>query len=121
EETLENVSAAGGKLAALYLKDASSRVRIFSGAGKLEREVALPGIGTVASLSSRHDRPELFFAFSSFLTPTMIFHHDVKGGASNVWEKLAAPIDPAGFEVEQVRFPSKDGTKIPTFLVHKKG
>jgi prolyl oligopeptidase len=120
-ETLQGVTAVGGKLAALYLKDASSRVRLFSRSGKLEREIPLPGLGTAAALSGRDQRPELFFSFASYLTPTMVFRHDLASGSTGVWQKLSAPIDPAGFAVEQVRYRSRDGTQVPMFLVHKKG
>jgi prolyl oligopeptidase len=120
-ETLQAVAAVGGKLAALYLEDASSRVRLFSAAGKLERELPLPGLGTATGLSGRNARPELFFSFTSYLTPTMVFRHDVEAAASSVWQKLEAPLDPAGFEVEQTRYRSRDGTHIPMFLVHRKG
>src|SRR5205823_1135311 len=58
---------------------------------------------------------------SSYLMPTTIFRHDVRTGASTVWRRLEAPIDPAGFTVEQVRYPSKDGTSIPMFIVARKG
>jgi prolyl oligopeptidase len=121
KETLDGVALVGGKLATLYLVDASSRVRIFSGAGKLEHEVPLPGLGTAAALSGRHTRDELFFTFASYLTPTMVFRCDVGSGKASVWQKLEAPLDPTAFEVEQVRYPSKDGTSIPMFLVHRKG
>ncbi len=120
-DTLDGATVVGGKIAALYLKDASSRVRIFSGAGKSEREIALPGLGTVTGLSGRHDQRRLFFAFTSFVTPTAVYHQDVGKGDTAVWQKLASPVDPAAFEVEQVRYPSKDGTPIPMFLVRKKG
>ncbi len=120
-DTLEGIAAAGGKIAALYLKDASSRVRLFSARGKLLRELALPGLGTVAGLSGRHDRRELFYAFSSYLTPTEVFRHDVGNAKTTVWQKLSSPVDPSGFEVHQVTFPSKDGTRIPMFLVHRRG
>ena len=130
KDTLESVAAVGGKLAALYLKDASSRVRVFSRAGKLEREIKLPGLGTVTGLHGRHQARELFFGFTSFLTPTAVMRHDLGAGrgwrrgdlrSSVVWQKLASPIDPDAFSVEQVRYPSKDGTLIPMFLVARKG
>jgi prolyl oligopeptidase len=121
QDTLEGVAAVGGKLAALYLKDASSRVRVYSRAGKLEREIKLPGLGTVTGLHGRHQARELFFAFTSFLTPTAVMRHDLGTGRSTVWQKLASPIDPDAFTVEQVRYPSKDGTLIPLFLVARKG
>ncbi|HJX54462.1 MAG TPA: prolyl oligopeptidase family serine peptidase [Polyangia bacterium] len=120
QDTLEWVAAVGGKLAALYLKDASSRVRVFSRAGKLEREIKLPGLGTVTGLHGRHQARELFFGFTSFLTPTAVVRHDLGTGRSAVWQKLASPIDEGAFSVEQVRYPSKDGTLIPMFLVARK-
>jgi prolyl oligopeptidase len=130
KDTLERVAAVGGKLAALYLKDASSRVRVFSRAGKLEREIKLPGLGTVTGLHGRHQARELFFGFTSFLTPTLVMRHDLGAGrgwrrgdlrSPVVWQKLASPIDPDAFSVEQVRYPSRDGTLIPMFLVARKG
>jgi len=130
KDTLERVAAVGGKLAALYLKDASSRVRVFSRAGKLEREIKLPGLGTVTELHGRHQGRELFFGFTSFLTPTLVMRHDLGAGrgwrrgdlrSPVVWQKLASPIDPDAFSVEQVRYPSRDGTLIPMFLVARKG
>jgi prolyl oligopeptidase len=121
KDTLESVAAVGGKLAALYLKDASSRVRVFSRAGKLEREIKLPGLGTVTSLHGRHQARELFFGFTSFLTPTAVMRHDLGAGRTTAWQKLASPIDPDAFSVEQVRYQSKDGTLIPVFLVARKG
>jgi len=121
QDTLEGVAAVGGKLAALYLKDASSRVRVFSSAGKLEREIKLPGLGTVTGFHGRHRAREFFFTFSSFLAPTAVMRHDLGTGRSTVWQKLDSPIDPDAFTVEQVRYPSKDGTLIPMFLVTRKG
>jgi prolyl oligopeptidase len=130
KDTLEWVAAVGGKLAALYLKDASSRVRVFSRAGKLEREIRLPGLGTVTVLHGQHQARELFFGFTSFLTPTTVMRHDLGAGrgwrrgdrrSPVVWQKLASPIDPEAFSVEQVRYPSEDGTLIPMFLVARKG
>lgn len=121
EETLEAVCAAGGKIAAVYLKDASSRVRVFSDSGRLEREIPLPSLGTAVALSGRQTRAELFFGFTSYLTPMRVFRHDVNKGETSVWQKLEAPIDFDAFVVEQVRYKSKDGTAVPMFLVHKKG
>jgi prolyl oligopeptidase len=120
EDTLESVAAAGGKLVALYLKDASSRLRVFSSRGQLLREIALPEIGTVSALHARHGQRDVYFSFTSFLTPTKIQRHDVSAGKTTIWQELTAPVDTAQFIVEQVHFPSKDGTLVPMFLVHKK-
>jgi len=120
ENTLESVAAAGGKLVALYLKDASSRVQIFSRRGQLLREMVLPGIGTVSAVHARHGQRDVYLAFTSFLTPTKVLRHDVSAGNTTIWQELTAPVDTAQFTVEQVHFPSKDGTSIPMFLVHSK-
>jgi prolyl oligopeptidase len=124
-DTLESVRYVGGRLAARYLKDASSRVRLFDTRGKLVREVGLPGLGTASELSGQPRGRELFFSFVSYLTPTIVFRHDLDKkeieGATSVWQRLSAPIDPEAFEVNQVRYKSKDGTMIPMFLVHRRG
>jgi prolyl oligopeptidase len=121
DDTLESVVAAKDKLVALYLKDASSRVRVHSRQGKFLREIALPGLGTVSTVHGRHDQRDVYLPFTSFLTPTKILHDDLVTGKTSVWQELTAPVDTAQFEVEQARFPSKDGTLVPMFLVHKKG
>jgi prolyl oligopeptidase len=120
EDTLESVSAAKDALVAVYLKDASSRVRVYAPAGKLQREIALPTLGTVGSVHGRYDASDVYLSFTSFLAPTKVLRHKVGTGATTVWQALAAPVDTSSFAVEQVRYPSKDGTQIPMFLVHKK-
>jgi len=123
EAILESVAVASGKLVALYLEDASSRVRVFSSRGKalkLLRQLTLPGLGTVAGLATRHDQRDVYFGFASFLVPTKVLRHDVTAGKTALWQELTSPVDTAHFTVEQVRFPSKDGTRVPMFLVHKK-
>jgi prolyl oligopeptidase len=120
EDILESAAAASGKLAALYLKDAASRVRVFSSTGKPLHDIALPGLGTVSALHARHDQRDIYFPFTSFLTPTKVLRHDVSAGKTSLWQELTAPVDTTQFTVEQVRFPSKDGTLVPMFLVHKK-
>lgn len=119
EDTLESVSVAKGALVAAYLHDASSKVRVFSPTGALQREITLPGLGTVGSVRGRHDASDVYLSFTSFLAPTKVLRHQVGTGATAVWQALSAPVDTRGFTVEQVRYPSKDGTQIPMFLVHK--
>jgi prolyl oligopeptidase len=125
EEILESATVLRGQIAALYLKDATSRVRLFSVDGKPQRELALPGLGSVASLSNERHGDELFLSFTSFLTPTMILREhvgDAKVAAQpSVWRQITAPLDPNAFEVEQVRYASRDGTQCPLFLIHKRG
>jgi prolyl oligopeptidase len=121
EDTLEGVSLVGGTLAALYLQDASSRVRLFDTQGKFQRAIELPGLGTASGLTGQLKGKELFYGFSSYLTPTAIYRFDLEKTEQTLWQKLPSPINGDDFMVEQVRYPSKDGTAIPMFLVHKKG
>jgi len=125
EQILESATVLRGQIAALYLEDATSRVRLFSVDGKPERELPLPGLGSVASLSNERHGDELFLSFTSFLTPTKILREhvgDAKGTAQpSVWRQITAPLDPNAFQVEQVRYASRDGTQCPMFLVHKRG
>lgn len=120
EDTLESVAVARSRLVAVYLHDASSRVRVYDAGGKELREIALPSLGTVGALRGRHDQRDVYLAFTSFLTPTKVLRHDVVTGRTSSWRELVSPVDTSDFAVEQIRCTSKDGTSIPMFLVHKK-
>ncbi|HET6283068.1 MAG TPA: prolyl oligopeptidase family serine peptidase [Polyangia bacterium] len=128
-DILDDVAYFGGHLAARYLVDASSRLRLFSADGAPAGMLELPGLGTVSTLSVERNADELFYSYTSFLTPTMVLRFSSKDGAKDVakgtaagtvWKKLASPIDAGPFEVQQVRFTSRDGTVCPLFLVHRK-
>jgi prolyl oligopeptidase len=120
-ETLRNVSHVGGKLIASYLKDARSEVRVFDQSGKLERDIALPGLGTAGGFGGRAKDTETFYAFTSYTWPTTIFRYDLKTGQSEIFRQPKVAFDPAKYETTQVFYTSKDGTKVPMFLTHKKG
>ncbi len=117
KETLELVRIIGGKLVAVFLKKACSRVRVFSPKGKLERDVRLPGLGSVIGIHGHHRTRECIFAFTSFLTPTTVLRHHLGTGRTEVWQKLESSISRKGMSVKQVRYPSKDGTLVPMFLI----
>ena len=119
-DTLESVTVAADQLVAVYLHEASARVAIFSRAGKPVREIALPDLGTVSAVRGRHDQRDVFLAWSSFLAPTQVLRHELPTGKTAVWQKLRSPVDPSPFTVEQVHYSSKDGTRIPMFLVHRR-
>lgn len=122
-DILQGAAYLRGRLAARYLVDAASRVRIFADDGKLERELPLPGLGQVTALSADRDGNELFYSFTSFLAPTTVFHHQAGGkraGADAVWRSLPSLVDPAAYAVEQVWFSSRDGTRCPMFLIRRK-
>jgi prolyl oligopeptidase len=118
--TLEDVSLIGNKLVLTYLRDAASDVRVVGLDGRGGTKVALPSIGTVHSMSGNLDEDDAYFAFSSFTTPLQVYRMSVKDGTPSLWAKVELPIDASKFDVEQVFYPSKDGTRIPMFLVHKK-
>ena len=118
---LEEFSIIGGHLALIYLQDASSRVEIATLAGKPVRSIPLPTIGTAEYFSGEEDQPEGYFSYSSFTVPQQVYRVDFRTGKVAQWATVDLPIRPDDFEVKQVWFPSKDGTRVPMFLVHKKG
>jgi len=120
-ETLEFASLLGGRLVAGCMEDAASKVSVYSLEGKFERVVALPGLGSVAGFGGRADNPETFFLFTNFVTPGAIYRYDVATGAQTLFRRPKVDFDPDRFEVQRVFYPSKDGTRVPMFLAHRKG
>ncbi|HEX7603655.1 MAG TPA: prolyl oligopeptidase family serine peptidase [Polyangiaceae bacterium] len=111
----------GRDLLAIYTRDACSIVRRFDAEGRLNGEVPLPTLGTVSGIHGAWNGREAFFDFTSFTVPAMVLRLDLDSGESSVWAEVRAPIDPSAFVVEQMRATSRDGTRIPMFVVHKKG
>ena len=121
-EPLQGVGTAGGKLLAEYLKDVASRVYVYGLDGTLENEVALPGLGTAGGFSGLKDDTFVFYTFTSFNYPPTIFRYDLAAKQSSLFREAHIPAFTAGdYEVKQVFYASKDGTRVPMFLVHKKG
>ena len=118
---LEGVSLVGGQLLCEYLQDVKSTMRALDLDGKLIREIALPGIGSVGGFGGEKQDKESCYAFSGFTAPTTIFRYDVAGGASTLYRKPQLDFDGSSLEVKQVFYPSKDGTRVPMFIIHKKG
>jgi prolyl oligopeptidase len=121
DAVLENLSVFGGTLFAQYEKNASSQLQRFDLEGKPLGDVALPALGTAAGIGGRWDRKEMFFGFQSFTIPASVYQVDLSSGQTSLWDRVQAPIDPSGYDVKQVWFSSKDGTKVPMFVFHKKG
>jgi prolyl oligopeptidase len=119
--TLGGVSLVGGKLIASYLVDAKTEVRVHDLDGTLARKVTLPGIGTAAGFGGTSKDRETFFAFTSFNRPTTIYRYDVASGDARVWQAPKLAFNPEDYNVEQRFYASKDGTKVPMFIVRKKG
>jgi len=121
-EPLDGVGTGGGKLFAAYLKDVTSRAYVFDLTGQQEREITLPGPGTVSGLGGRHDDSHVFYTYTSFNYPPTIFRYDIATGQSSVFRRVDIPGFAAdAYEVTQVFVTSKDGTTVPMFLTHKKG
>ena len=121
EDLLQSCGVVGGKLFATYLKDVHTEIKAFSLDGKFQHDVKLPGIGTASSINGDRDENIAFYTYTSYTTPTKIFKYDI---AANKSEEFFAPkvdFDPSQYEAKQVFFTSKDGTKIPMEIVHKKG
>ena len=122
DAVLQNASVTGGKLLAEYEHNATSELKVFGLDGKKLADIPLPAIGAVVSASGRYDRNEFFFGFQSFTVPPSIYRVDLTDVKSALWAKVDAPsIDPSAYDVRQVWYTSKDGTKIPMFVVSKKG
>ena len=121
EETLQGVSVVGDMFIAEYLKDAHSLVRVFDLTGKLVRDVELPGLGSAGGFGGKRKDKETFYNYTSFSYPSTIFHYDIASGASRVFRKPKVDFDPDQFETRQVFYASKDGTRMPMFITHKKG
>ncbi len=120
-ETLDGVSLVGGRIVASYLKDAATEVRVHNLAGARERVITLPGLGTAGGFSGDLDDPETFFSFTSFNRPSTVYRYDVKSNATTAWFEPKLLFNPDDFAVEQRFFASKDGTRVPMFIVRKKG
>jgi prolyl oligopeptidase len=120
-ETLSSAQYAGGKLILSYLKDAHSVAKIASLNGKTERELALPGLGTSGFSPARSTDTELIYSFDSFTAPLTFYRYDLKSNQSTLLRQSKLSFDPSLYESEQVFYKSKDGTRVPMFLVHKKG
>jgi prolyl oligopeptidase len=119
---LQGASVTGGKRLAQYEHNATSELKLFGLDGKKRADILLPTIGSVFSASGRYDRNEIFFGFQSFTVPPSIYRVDLTSVKSALWAKVDAPaIDPSAYDVQQVWYTSKDGTKIPMFVVGKKG
>ncbi len=126
-DKLEVVGFVGGKVYCEYLKDARSEVKVYrlqhgdSPTLIAEGALALPGIGSVGGFGGRAKDTHTFFSYTDFTEPGAIYRLDIEKGASSVWRKPAVDFDSAAYETKQVFFTSKDGTRIPMFITHKKG
>lgn len=120
-EPLSGVGIGGGKLFCNYLKDANTRIIQYNYDGTGRKEIKLPGLGTVSGFGARKKDSEFFYSFTSFTTPSEIYQFDVLKGESTLFRKSDIRFNTADYETRQVFVTSKDGTKVPMFITHKKG
>ncbi len=121
QETLTGASAVGGHLFAQYLKDAAAEVREHAADGKFIRAVKLPGVGSAGGFGGRFNQHETFFNFTSLTTPGEIYRYDVKTGKATLFKRPKTAFKATEFVTRQAFVTSKDGTKVPIFIAHKKG
>lgn len=121
KDLLQEASMVGGKLVVEYLQDAKSAVAVYDLAGKKVRDVDLPGIGSAGGFEGRAKDKQTFYSFTGFTDPGAIYRYDLDSGESRLWKRPKVGFDGAAYETKQVFATSKDGTKVPLFIVHKKG
>lgn len=117
---MEDFALVGGRIVGLYLEDVRASARVFTAGGKRLEDLPLPGIGSVPAVRGRWTSPEVFFQFTSFNMPTTVYRLDIGKRDLQVFDRLAVPFKGDEVEVQQVWFDSKDKTRVPMFLVHKK-
>lgn len=118
-DLLENADLAGSHIVCIYLKDVASRVRVMQLDGSGARDVTLPGLGAVTMGRADESSKEWFYTFAGFTAPPQIYRYEFASGASAPLTETKLPFDPAQFRVEQIFYRSKDGTRVPMFLITK--
>jgi prolyl oligopeptidase len=120
-DTLNGVAFINDQFVLNYMSDASTKIKIFETTGKWVRDVELPGIGSAGGFGGKRKDTETFYSFSSYNAPPTIYRYDMKSGKSVVFKQSPAKVNPSNYEVKRVFYTSKDGTKVPMFITHKKG
>ncbi len=121
KDVISGISIVGGKLFVTGLHDVVTETRVFSTEGKLLGRVSYPTIGSASDVFGREDSQNGFYTFESFTIPPTIYHYDVESGKADVFAKPNVPFDSNQYEVKQVFYKSKDGTRIPMFISARKG
>ncbi len=121
ENVLDNIGIVGNMFVCSYLKDAKTQVRLHAMDGTFVREVEFPGIGAAGGFDGRQKDTETFYSFSSFALPPTTYRYNMITGESQLIRKADVKFNPDDYETKQVFYSSKDGTKVPMFLCHRKG
>jgi prolyl oligopeptidase len=120
-ENVLSPSTGGGNIFANYMVDAVSKVMQYNYEGNLIREIKLPGVGSAGGFGTKKEETELYYSFTNYVTPGSIYKYDIAGGNSELFIKPEIDFNPENYESQQVFYTSKDGTKIPMIITHKKG
>ncbi|WP_426431953.1 prolyl oligopeptidase family serine peptidase [Winogradskyella sp. HB-48] len=120
-ENVLSPSTGGGYFFAEYMVDAVSKVLQYDYDGNLVREVELPGVGSAGGFGAKKEEKELYYSFTNYVTPGSIYKYDIEKGTSELYRKPNIDFNPENYESKQVFYTSKDGTKIPMIITHKKG
>jgi prolyl oligopeptidase len=120
-ETLGGIGVLNDQFVASYLKDAHTQIKIFDLDGSFIREVMLPGLGSAGGFDGKRHDTETFYSFTGFTTPNTIYRYDMRSDQSTIFRQPKVDFDPNDYETKQVFYESKDGTKVPMFITHKKG
>jgi prolyl oligopeptidase len=120
-ETLTGAKLVNNSFICEYLKDAHSQVKIFSLEGKFLRELELPGIGSAGGFGGKRADTETFYSFSGYTRPTTVYRYDLTSGTSSIFRAPKVDFNPADYETKQIFYTSKDDTRVPMFITHKKG
>ena len=120
-DTIEGVGFVGGKLIVVAMRDAAHRMHVLHTDGRLDREIQLPGLGSISSVSGEADDPELFFGYESYLQPDTNYRANLDTGQVAVFQQPTIDFDTSQYTTEQVFYTSRDGTRVPMFITHKKG
>lgn len=120
-ELLDSANIVGEQVIAEYLKDARSQVKVYDLEGKFVRDIELPGLCSAGGFGGKRSDTETFYSVSSFATPSSTYRLDLKTGKSSLFRSSEVKFKPEHYEVKQIFYTSKDGTKVPMFLAHKKG
>ncbi len=120
-DAIDSIGIVGHQFIVETLHDALTQVHLYGLDGRLIRQIELPGIGSAGGFGGRQNDTETFYSFSSFTVPPSIYRYDLLTGESRLYRQAQVDFDPDKYEAKQVFFQSKDGTRVPMFLAHKKG
>jgi prolyl oligopeptidase len=121
KSTIESADLVGGRLVVVTLEDVAGAIRFYRLSGTPQERVELPGLGSVGGVGGRYDRPELFYSFTSPLVPGTVYRYDAQEKRSIAFEPPRLTFDPSRYTTTRVFYPSKDGTKVPMFITHRRG